>query len=190
MDDNKGVGFGILAVIAIILGIMMATGVFGVLPAAVAAILKVIGIASIVAGVGLVAVAIAVIVLAFKSAKKDPNADTKAEIRDIIRDKEQEIAKLKSRVAMWKMELRRNNGVAVDSYEANIKDAERRIEELQTEILDIKHKSDVATSQMNDAEFVKGNKDRVIDDYVDKAQYEKDYADALKELDGRKGTMQ
>lgn len=184
MDDHRGFGFGIAALAALVIGIFFVTGVFGAVPAAVAAVLKIFGIIGIVVSVVFVAVTVLVIVLALRTGKNDPNRGTKDEIRQLVHDKEQEINKLKSRVAVWKMELRRTAGSASDSYETNIREAERRIEELKAEILEITRKSDEAIARLNDAEYIRNNRDKAVDELVRKAQYEKDYADALKTLDG------
>lgn len=224
MNNSKNV-FGGIAVVILIIGILLLTGVFGSFSGVVAVVTKAFGIGCIVIGALIAIIVIAVVIVAFKDRDKDENADTKKEINQIISSREQDIAKLKSNASVSKIELRRieaklndvnkrlddcdrmisryeeegkNSGAlelesrkqalererdnlnqVYETYLNNIHTTEKQIADAHSEVLDMKTRRDVAMSKMSQAQTIKNN---TLGDFEDKAQYEEDYANALKEL--------
>lgn len=195
MNGSKG-GLGIGAVIVIIMGVLCATGVFGGTGGILGSILHIVGIACIVIGILVVLLLALVIFAAFRSKPKDENHDSKMEINGIIQSREKELAKLKSTVSITKMELRKaetklkesrteaekaNYAEICANYRRVIEDTEKRILEIDSDILLMKQRRDHAFSQLSEADYIK-NDEEVMEKLEEKAQYEQDYAEAYKSL--------
>lgn len=222
--EKKGKGLAGLGAIGAIVGVLLLTGVLSI-PGALA---KILGIGLLV-GAGLIAaLVIATVIIAFKTAG-DENSNVKADVASLIRTKEQEISKLKSKVAIAKLDVKKvfkdiakleekieecdkkseecvaagnEEGArqvlttkslyndqrdrlleTVSSYERTISDSNNRITALQNEILDLQNRRDDALSMLNDANAIKNGQAASLDKLEEDAQFQKDYAEALKELE-------
>ena len=191
MDNGKGSGSG--AALIIILGIAAAilfiTGLFGSVTGVAGTLLKIFGLICIIVAALLVALIVAVIIIALNGRKTDPNAEEKSDTRELINTKEQEIAKVKSNIAVKKMELRRAEAEQDAALTAQltelITELTAREDALQAEVLSMKTRRDAALAKLHEADTIKAEENGVLKYLEEKAQYEKDYADALKQLGGR-----
>lgn len=131
MKKNNA-GGGIIAAIIIIVGILLATGVISPSSAALANILKLVGIGCAVVGGAILAIVVAVIVASFKANKPDPDSAAKAEVNQAIAESTKQLAKMKSAVNVMQMDLRRTK-TKIDDIDRNIKycdmDAEKYVRE-------------------------------------------------------------
>lgn len=69
-----------------------------------------------------------------------------------------------------------------DTYQTGINEAEQKVTEIQASIVDMRSRSNTAFAKLKEAEYVKNNQDGIVDELEEKAQYEEDYANALKSL--------
>lgn len=206
-NDGGSKGFlWIIPVVVIVFGVLCVTGLMGLLPAGLATLMKIIGIAAIAIGVIILAIIVAIIVIAVRSSheKEDANLEDKAQVRKIISEKEKELNKIRSTISVTKMNLRRTEERVhlikgepdfEDDYrellsecaelQKIIDEAEHRASELHTEILQLKQRKNTAESKFSKAEHIRENSEK-MDNLEEKAQREEDLANALQELEGKR----
>lgn len=207
MDKGKkGLGFfgfaGIIVAVLILTGIIKIPGIIG----------TILGVGLLAAGLGIAAIVVLALVFAFKGSK-DENANVKADVNALVRAREQEITKINSKIAIAKMDTKKllNNIkdlegkmersdsadtkalyegqrdkllATVSEYERTISDANNRVSMLKNEILDLQNRRDDAISKMNYANEVKNSQTSSLEKFEEDAQFQEDYANALKELEG------
>lgn len=213
-DSGKFLG-GVLALVGVVLGILMATGVISSSSGLVAKILKASGIALIVLGAIIVLIVIAVIVAAIVASKPDPEAEAKMETKRVITTNKQQLAKLKSKATILESELKVvrqklndiNSKIALNGeytsllrnkenlekteaeYVNNLNEIYALIDEMDGDISSLESRRSNALAKMKMAEAMQVSSNTTesgaIDDLENRAQYNADYADAMKQLSGK-----
>lgn len=220
MDDyGKKIGGGIIAAIALVVGILFMTGVIKGSSGIAATILKIAGIGCIVVGVALIAIIVAVIVAAVLSNKPSKGEEDKLATKKLITERKQQLSKVKSKISILSTNIQANDRKLQDfdakieactdelsrarmidmklslentsrDYHNSLNELNNLAVELESEILQMSQRRDNALAKMTMAEVTKNTAENLgnqsaIEELENKAQYQQDYANAMKELNGR-----
>ena len=101
---GKKIG-GFFAMLAVVAGILLLTGVIGPKTGSMAKILHGVGIGCVVVGAVVVFLVIAIVIIAFTTNKDDPDAGLKAGANQVISDRKKQLSKLKSQASIMKMNV-------------------------------------------------------------------------------------
>ena len=233
---GKKIG-GFFAMLAVVAGILLLTGVIGPKTGSMAKILHGVGIGCVVVGAVVVLLVIAIVIIAFATNKDDPDTELKAGANQVISDRKKQLSKLKSQASIMKMnvsstkskiksldarielceknaekyvaagdddnarseitkkqELAANRETLIKSrenYDNSLAEIQRAIDSLECEIAELGNRRDSAMTKMKIAKVnqnVAGMDDGsaldedAFDKLDEKAQYEEDYAESMKEL--------